>query len=417
MAFSAGFSQARYWTEFDVRDEDLDFIYNLLLEREVPLTTHEMAVPLVADRLKRLEREAEKAKDTEVTTYLPGETYKEGQRLLFAVLGGEVGEVVAVREAENPELGAFEVIKVAFEDGGPEREFAASLEDHQLNYPPDFDDGSAPPDSPEGVMERYGDIIEERLASRFESTEDIVRIAGRWFPKALLADINVGHLNLAEAVLDVAEGGPLPTSALAEHLELPEDLDPLLTEFSLDYALQEDDRFDEVGPAGEVQWFLRRLEPPEVLYTPPRLVYETVDHDRSALTEPLLELEERLDDELSPLTDKVEDRDEYVVSLLFPHWRVGALPLSRHLRRLFPTAYEAPRIRFVLIDGHSGDRFPGWVVREERYVFGLDDWYRSYEVPSNAAVGTIGFGQSRLRKVGALVSPCLSNRWAPPMMI
>jgi hypothetical protein len=216
--------------------------------------------------------------------------------------------------------------------------------------------------------------------------EDIVRIAGRWFPRALLADINAGHMNLAEAVLDVAGGGPLPTQALLEHVVLPPSVDPLLAAFSLDYALQEDVRFDEVGPAGQVLWYLQRLEPPEVLYPPPRLAYSEVPHDRSGLTPDLLKLERELDDEFSPLEPSAEPRDGIVLSLLFPHWRVGALPLTSALRSLFPTAYEAPRIRFMLVDGHSGDKFPGWVARQERYVTGLEAWYRRYEIPAGGLV-------------------------------
>ena len=90
----------------------------------------------------------------------------------------------------------------------------------------------------------------------------------------------------------------------------------------------------------------------------------------------MLNLEESLDDELTPLRDNrkypVEDVE---VRLIFPHWRAGTLPLSERVMPLFPTAYEAPRIRFTLIDGNSGEKFPGWVVRKERYVSGLKDWY------------------------------------------
>jgi len=53
---------------------------------------------------------------------------------------------------------------------------------------------------------------------------------------------------------------------------------------------------------------------------------------------------------------------------------------------LFPTAYEAPRIRFILVDGHSGDKFPGWVVRASRYVYGLGEWYRRYDIPVGGLV-------------------------------
>jgi len=50
------------------------------------------------------------------------------------------------------------------------------------------------------------------------------------------------------------------------------------------------------------------------------------------------------------------------------------------VRHLFPTAYEAPRIRFMLVDGETGEKFPGWVVREKRYVYGLKEWYETREL-------------------------------------
>ncbi len=62
----------------------------------------------------------------------------------------------------------------------------------------------------------YGPLIEKKIEQAFRADDEIVRIAGRWFPRALLIDVNVGHLNLAEAVLDMAGGEPLPTSCIAE---------------------------------------------------------------------------------------------------------------------------------------------------------------------------------------------------------
>ncbi|NIS79230.1 MAG: hypothetical protein GTO14_03200 [Anaerolineales bacterium] len=381
-----GFSNEAYWTEFELTEDDLEFIYNLLLEREVPLTSSEMSLELVEQRLERLEQEAKQAAKTDYITYLPFEEFEIGQLLVFPALGNVVGEVVAVRPGENPDIGTFDVIQIKFEGDSQKREFAASLEDHLLNNPPEPDGEKNALSTAEGVLETYRRVIEDRLEARLDQADDILRIAGRWFPRALVADIHEGHLNLAEAILDVSEGGPLPTSDLLEHIELQEGIDPLLMEFSLDYALQEDDRFDEVGPAGEVLWYLKRLEPPEVLYMPPRLESETKSVDRSLLTEELRSLERTLDDELSNEVGPGTPQDEVTISLLFPHWRVGSLPLSVRLRPLFPTAYEAPRIRFNLIDGHSREGFPGWVVREKGYVFGLDEWYRRYEVPTGGLV-------------------------------
>ncbi len=369
-----------YWSQFDVDDRDLDFIYGLLLEREVPLTTAEMADALVEQRLQRREEETAAAEPARAAVYVPAEMYETGARLTFPALSGQSGEVVGIRQGENPERGPFSVMRVSFGDGD-EREFAMGLEDHVLNQPLEVSDEAQRLTEADAVVDRFGAAIESRIEERLRRADDIVWIAGRWFPKALLAEINVGHLNLAEAVLDVAGGGPLPTDALIEHLEMPDDVDPLLRTFSLDYALQEDSRFDEVGPAGKVLWFLKRLEPPEVLFPPPRLEYTPITYDRSVLTENLLDLERLLDDELSPLSHQAPSPDEVELAVIFPHWRVGSLPLSSRLRSMFPTAYEAPRIRFILVDGRTGQKFPGWVVRSERYVFGLDEWYRENEVP------------------------------------
>src|SRR4030065_1430626 len=89
----------------------------------------------------------------------------------------------------------------------------------------------------------------------------------------------------------------------------------------------------------------------------------------------MLDLEQMLSDELSPVTASYRHMDDGEVKLIYPHCRSGTLPLSASVRHLFPTAYEAPRIRFMLVDGDTGDKFPGWVVPEKRYVFGLHDWY------------------------------------------
>lgn len=375
------------WTKFEVADDDLDFIYNLLLDREIPLTTEEMASPLLEHRLQRAASfEVETPVAPERAIYLPAEEYRVGQELVFPKLGNQVGTVVGVRPGDNPEIGLFDVIEVEFEGDGQRREFAARLQDHRLNRVPEPVVEAQTADTPETILQLHGKVILSRLEARLSQKDDIVRIAGRWFPRALLADINTGHLNLAEAVLDVGGGGPLPTTALLEHVDLPSSLDPLLAAFSLDYALQEDERFDEVGPAGQVLWYLKRLEPPEVLVTPPRLTYAEPPHNRLALSPDLLRLERELDDEFSPLEGPAEPEDEVVLGLLFPHWRVGALPLNSRLRPLFPTAYEAPRIRFLLIDGHNGDEFPGWVVRKERYVTGLNEWYRRHDVPAGGLI-------------------------------
>jgi len=372
---------AAYWNAaFTIEEADLEYLYNLLLEDETPLTTDEMALAIIRRRCD-LEAQALKRQEQGASVYLPKETYPVGQRLVFPALQFATGTVVSLRPVHSPEHGEFEVIAVEFGNGNRQREFATRLPDHKLNFPlagPGVDELR----SPEALFAEYGSEIASKLEARLQRNLDIVRIAGRWFPRALLATINIGHLNLAEAVLDMAGGGPLPGEVLVKEVELPNTINPRLQAFSLNYALQEDARFDEVGPAGQVLWHLHRLEPPEVIFPPRRLENAAPDYDLSKLTPTLRALALELEDEFSAPPESVPPVDEVEVTLTFPHRRVGTLPLSPRLSKLFPTAYKSARIRFLLVDGESGEKFPGWVVRAGRYVYGLDQWYEKHEIPA-----------------------------------
>jgi hypothetical protein len=362
-----------YWENFKLQEEDIEFIYNYLLETETPLTPEELVEALVVERIRQEKLSIEKQRSSGGDLYLPVERYKVAQKLIFPALSWQRGEVLNVRVGQNPDLGEFEVIQVELEDGNV-REYAAGLEDHILNQPPEIGEGDESL-NPDFVLRLYHEDLVRHMEEGLEAHDDFLRIAGRWFPRALLVDINIGHLNLAEAILDMEGGGPLPTTSLIEQIELPEDVNPKLLEFSMDLALQEDQRFDEVGSTGEVLWFLQRLEPEPVLEKPVYLRYRDVDYDREALTREMLTLERELADELSPPIELTGQKDKVDICLIFPHWRAGTLPLSARLQHLFPSAYEAPRIRFTIVDGKTKDKFPAWVVRQNHYVYGLGEWY------------------------------------------
>jgi hypothetical protein len=285
-----------------------------------------------------------------------------------------------VRAGVNPEVGSFDVLTVAFEDSG-ERLFAAGLANHSLNNAPvqtEEDDGV----DLAAILSVHGNDIQKMIEAAFNADDGLVRIAGRWFPRALLIGVKEVDLNIAEASLDVAGGEPQPASALLKDVELPTGVNPKLAEFSLNFALQEDDRFDEVGPAGEVLWCLKRLEPDGVQEVPATLRYEAIEHDPEDMTVPMVALESQLDDELTPVKENIsrEDVKSVTISLIYPHLRAGTLPMSAWTRALFPTAYESPRVRFTLVDGKTKQRIPAWVVRDHGYVYGLREWYKTHQL-------------------------------------
>lgn len=395
-----------YWENFQIDSEDIDYLYSYLLDVETPLTPDELVAALVRERIQREKREIEQRRSAGGDIYLPRLHYKIGQSIVFPALDWKHAQVAGVRPGVNPDVGDFEVIEVDFGDESI-REFAAGLEDHVLNNPTDTDDTDSQYNLA-SILVEHGDNLVSALLEELMTNPDFVYIAGRWFPRALLIDVNLGHLNLAEAALDMAGGGPLSTEALLEEIELPVDINQKLVEFSLDLALQEDDRFDEVGPTGKVLWYLNKLEPPEVLNTPVYLRDTHLEYDRSVLDEEMINLETQLADELSPLEPVDDPPDEVSIPLIFPHWISGTLPLSARMAGIFPTAYDAPRIRITFIDGETGDQLSGWVVRNSRYVYGLKQWYQDHglipgsnlrvrkgDVPGEVVIGTEGHRSAR----------------------
>ncbi len=367
-----------YWKSFQLGDPDLEFLYSHLLELETPLTTADLIEALVQERITREQEKLKKEQASAAEVFLPKNSYQIGQELAFPALDFEKGSVIAVRPGINPVIAPFNVIDVTLESGET-HSFACDLEEHDLNNPTSTLE-SNPLFDPQNVVKLFGKSLIAGISNPLAENENLVQIAGRWFPRALLVDINIGYLNMAEALLEMEEGGPLSTRSILKQIELPTDVNLNLTEFSLNFALQEDSRFDEVGPAGETLWFLREMEPDMVLETPMYLKHSIFEYDLENLQSLNDMLENDVIDELQPENTTCCEDDEVAVALIFPHWRSGSLPLSDRIHRLFPTAYEAPRVQFTFVDADTNETFPGWVVRTDKYVYGLKDWYEQNEL-------------------------------------
>lgn len=378
----------QHWARnFTIQQNDIDYILQLLLEKETPLSTDDLALAIIDNRIQT-EADAleEKYKDTEV--YTPAGSYEAGQKLVFPHLDFATATVTASRDGNNPEYGAFKVVAVKFDDEDDEREFATNLSTpHKLTE--EIVDGdlaaSSGQVSTEEIFENSGEAIKEKLESRLSEMDDLVSIARKWFPRGLMLTPNEGHLHLAEAVLDMEGGGPTQTEDILSGIGGLGDYPMSLQIFSLNYAMNQDARFEEVGPSGQVLWHLSRMAPPEVLEVPPELRYAPIPYDRDLLSQNMLNIENEIDDELSPIEIEYAT-DSGRITLIYPHRRVGSLPLSSRVRHLFPTAQRTSRIWIKLIDAQDGEEFVGWVLPREGYVFGLAPMYRKYSLPIGAFI-------------------------------
>ncbi|MFQ6014020.1 MAG: hypothetical protein ACE5NP_01080 [Anaerolineae bacterium] len=251
-------STEEYWRdEFIVTDKDVDYLLGLLLHQGLPFSLDDLALIMIKRRCQEEEEAINKATGG-YPFYQPRESYKKGQKIIFSEFDNAIGTVVEVRKGNNPRYSDFRVIEVQF-DSQDIRQFAAEYRQaHFLNVAEDA------PTTPEEIYERYGSYARETVEQDLKEREDFVRFGDQWFLRDLMVELHIGHLNLAEAIIDVA-GKPLPPEEILKDLELPAEHEQKAQVFSLNYSLSGDDRFHLIGDETEPLWYLVRLmdEEPE----------------------------------------------------------------------------------------------------------------------------------------------------------
>ena len=383
---------AAFWRDqFEVTAEDLDFLFALLLDSQSPKLLSSLSEALIEEYVRK-----ENAKiETELTkgdVYTPQGQFKKGQTLVFPALDFKVAKVTGVRKGHNPEHGEFDVMSVQFEKSKDETEFAFNLATphvlNQTNGQSLLSNESLL--SAEEIYELYQDEIEECMLAAFEDSDrssEFVEVNNNWMLSDMLTEVNSGHLNITEAMIDMA-AKPLESRELLAELDLDSNANEAMQVLSLNHALSKDERFDMVGSGEKSLWFLRRLEPSEALEIPLLLRPTQPTYNRGLLSVELLQLEWELDDEwgessLSSELPSIVPSTNF--TLVYPHRRSGTLPINGRTRSFFPIG-ERGRSIVDIIDGRWGTRMTGWVVHEGRYVTGLAKWMESHALPVGAQI-------------------------------
>jgi hypothetical protein len=382
----------QYWQEqLSLNEKDTEAIYQQILEYGSPIDLDNIALGLVRRRCNEEELEA-RSELQEGKLYRPNQSYEVNEKLVFPALNFALGTVLATRKGNHPEYGNFSVISVDFDSGKtPPREFATNFEhNHPLNLVTEQSlthlQGLL---SPEEIYQTYRETIRAKVKSTLQANGDFVNFHGQYFLRDLLPEFHEGLFNIADAAIDI-NNGPLGIDALIEQMGLAENSQEIsdITRFSVNYRLANDERFDDVGPAGQVLWYLDRMAPPEAHYPPRRLQSNGRDYDSSQFDPDLLDLLAEIDDEATKPEDagladpKVE---KATLVLNYPHWRVGTLPLTPKTQPFFATSTYNP-VLFQFVDGRTGNSFPGWTVQEHNYVFGLGEWYKRNKLPVGAYI-------------------------------
>lgn len=378
-----------YWQEFTLAPADTEFLHNLLLDAEQPVSAETLAEALIGERCRREDVEL-RAELGRGVIYQPKKRFAVGDKIIFPSLDFRLGEVIEVRPGQNFEYGDFDVMTVDFGPDRRQRSFAAGLTaPHKLNVsaPELLISGSAEPAAK--LLTTVAAATPASLTAQLAQQPDFATFEGRWLLRSLLADIHIGHLNIAEAAIEM-RGAPVETTALLAEMELPAEIKPNVLAFSLNSALNADGRFDQVGPGDKRCWILRRLEPAEALEMPQPLRCTPLALDRNLVAHDLLQVEWELDDEWSDelISEPSAARANLPTTTLlltYPHLVSGTLPLNKHTRPFFPLGH-GERTVMTLIDGRWGQRFTAWVVHAGRYVAGLRPWFEQHKLPAGAYI-------------------------------
>ncbi len=339
---------------------------------------------IIANAIERENAAIRRQLNGQGAIYQPRNRYDVGEQLIFPALGFLTGTVTAKRPSDSLGIEPFEVIMVKLSDG-TQREFASAYTPAHVLNDLDLTTLIATDDlkTPEELIAAHQQVVAEVVTRELAKNPDLIRIGDEWFLRAMMADVNVGHLNLAEAVLDMAAGKPQTADLILRDLGLPADVAANVQEASLNNALAADERFDDVSLTSRPAWILRRLEPAEVRERPAGL--DGARFSGVVTLSPEIEaLIADLDDELDVTSyEGVIPQESASTVLTLSHRKLGTLGWGRKLASVLPEHIKRT-VPITLRDKSNNREFQIWLVRDGRYLWGLADFYRSSDLPAGA---------------------------------
>ena len=377
----------QYWLEDSaIHEKDAEYLYEHFLEIGEPQTIDQLTVQVMEYRCRQ-EEESFSSRDGDTLIYQPGDEYAVGQQLVFSALSYAMGQVVSVREGDNPRHGHFSVIKVQLQGEDAPREFASGLaQEHAVDQSVLRLEQSQDLLSPDQLYELYGHTTRDLLQEALLQNEDFTHLDGHRFLRELMPKVSDYHLNIAEAII-YDHHQPLTISQLLggfEQADWQSTRKVSSQAYALSYALCHDARFAQLGTLGKSTWFLSDLIPPSARRKPTRLIPSHWARGGEWLSRELHEFVTSLADEADQLESSSDVEPGSVDSVRFflihPHLREGTLPLTSRAIAMLP---ERPAEHFMVtyLDELNKEEIPGWMVPSQGYASGLDEWYRKHEIP------------------------------------
>lgn len=411
-----------YWQErFQVTKDDIHFLHDLIGQGNSPRNIDNLIYHLVLrrcglspkdDPLLSLLAEL----PIEVDIYQPLNDYRLGQEIFFANLNCEktfgpnlecawwkegephcrrIGTVIG-KLPESPV--SFKghrsflqgAVQVRFAQCAREKAFACDLDPRDpyarsIQITPKLTSiqglGVA-------IVHDFGRLIKDKLVPALERDPRFIRFGDEWF-LAQLKSREVEQL-VEEAIEQLVRVcTPVEAADILDAVFGQEEVPKTSTTvFEVNRAMEQTSKFRKVGKRDKARWV-----PDTAIWPPPpgKPKQMRIPPVRSEIQIGTRQLARDLQQALDTIEDELQEPVEIYRRVLQVEFAItashrfhGTLPLTQRTRGVFPPGDADAPVTFI--DARGGERIPGGVSPQDRYAWGLAEWYDNYLIPAGGKI-------------------------------
>jgi hypothetical protein len=409
-----------YWRErFQVTKDDIDFLYGLIGQENSPRNTDNLIYHLVLRRCGLSPRDDPLLSlmaelPIEVDIYQPLNDYRLGQEIFFANLNCEktfgpnlecawwkegephcrrIGTVIG-RLPKSPV--SFKghrsflqgAVQVRFAQCAREKAFTCDLDPRDpyarsIQITPKLTSiqglGVA-------IVHDFGRLIKDKLVPTLERDLRFTRFGDEWF----LAQLKSQEVEqLVEEASEQLVRTPVPVEA-ADVLDTVLDQMPKTstTVFEVNQAIEQTGKYRKVGKRDKARWV-----PDTAIWPPPpgkpkqmRIppVRSEIQIGTRQIPRDLQQVLDTIEDELQEPVEPYRRVSQVEFAITASHRFHGTLPLTKRTRGIFPPGDTDAPVTFI--DARSDEHIPGGFAPQDRYAWGLAEWYDNYGIPSGGKI-------------------------------
>jgi hypothetical protein len=386
-----------YWRErFQVTKDDIDSIRRLIEQENSPrnidnliycLVLHRCGLSLKDDPLINLVAEL----PIDVDIYQPLNDYNLGQLIFFANPGiNQKGRVVgkcpcSVAPKDFPK----KLIEVHFEGQHRTRSFVCDLDhrDPLVKTVVVCEGLTSQGAFAAAIQGRFGKFIKDKLVLALKCDPRFTYFGDEWF----LAQLT------SQEVEELVEKAGEQLARACTPLEAADILDAVLaqevpktstTVFEVNRAIEQTGKFRKVGKRDKARWV-----PDTAIWPPPpgkpkqmRIppVRSEIQMGTRQLPRDLQQMLDTIEDELQEPVEAYRRISQVEFAITASHRLYGTLPLTRRTRGIFPPGDADAPVTFI--DARSDEHIPGGFSPQDRYAWGLAEWYDNYGIPAGGKI-------------------------------